>query len=143
MAKKNVNALVAKIDQSIALQKRTRDNIQLSVLNLPVDVLDVDRMLKVCDDLIVLLEGRRDAIVRRSEMLNRKVEFTTSEFVKSHGKEPKGRGSWMFCPAQHWNSGDYLDHVVSTPGNMTLSQAQKFVSQRFIDAGHDTVVVCP
>ena len=35
-----------------------------------------------------------------------KIETTTRAFLRSHGKEPKGRGSWAFQAATNWTAFD-------------------------------------
>jgi hypothetical protein len=49
-----------------------------------------------------------------------KIEFSTHQFVRSHGKEPKGRGSYAFHI-----EGDVPDAILWSP-SMTLGDAKKW-----------------
>lgn len=69
------------------------------------------------------------------------VEFTTREFVFSHGREPRGTGSWGF---EFEDSQD----VWFAPNHMTFTQAKRAaVAEANRRAGPDgvrtTVKVCP
>lgn len=37
------------------------------------------------------------------------VEVTTRDYYAAHGKQPRGTGSWAFCPASKYNLTNYLD----------------------------------
>jgi hypothetical protein len=58
-----------------------------------------------------------------------KVQFNNDEFRRSHGKEPKGRGSWAFGnrPGADPCSDD---QCVFSPGGMSLAEARRWVSKR-------------
>jgi hypothetical protein len=71
------------------------------------------------------------------------MEFTSRPFTASHGKEPRGRGSWAFCPAAKANSGNYLDFTVFSPGNMTLTMAKAWAKQQPALQGTTLVAVLP
>lgn len=47
------------------------------------------------------------------------VDFTTRPFECAHGKLPRGRGSWAFCPVQNAYSDNYLDFVFWFNGRYT------------------------
>lgn len=47
-----------------------------------------------------------------------KVQFTTGAYVRSHMKEPKGRGSWAF-------EFEGCKDAWFTPGSLTLGEAKK------------------
>jgi hypothetical protein len=71
------------------------------------------------------------------------VEFNDTAFQFSHGRSPKGRGSWIFCPYSRRNDNDYLDHCVATMGSTTFAEARKLAANYFAAAGVDSVSVCP
>lgn len=56
------------------------------------------------------------------------IEFDTGEYYRSHGKEPRGTGSWAFFfdgdrdPMKAW----------FTPGNTTYNQAKKMAKAEAI-----------
>jgi hypothetical protein len=69
------------------------------------------------------------------------VEFSTREYEMAHGKQPRGQGSWAFCPAQAYNLTNYLDHVKWFSG--TFAQARKQAKEHFgANPGTPRVVVC-
>jgi len=53
------------------------------------------------------------------------MEFIIDRYVASHGKNPKGLGSWAFCDVKHSDRNDYLSFVVWSP-SMTLTEAKKW-----------------
>jgi hypothetical protein len=67
--------------------------------------------------------------------------FSTVAFERSHGKAPRGRGSWMFCPVDRWSSNDYLEAVFTAPPHSTLREAKAAAAAHF-PAGSE-LVVCP
>ncbi len=74
--------------------------------------------------------------------------FSTLVYEREHGRSPRGRGSWAFCPWSKHNSHDYLDHTVFSPGGMTLTEAKKWARRHASDyrsplAAASTVVVMP
>ena len=44
-----------------------------------------------------------------------KVDIITDDYERSHGRTPRGRGSWAFCVVDPRRN-DYLDHVIWTQG---------------------------
>lgn len=60
--------------------------------------------------------------------------FDTTEYESSHGRAPRGRGSWAFIPGapRHYA----MDDVVWVPGSHTLTEAKRLVRQM-----HPTVTV--
>jgi hypothetical protein len=73
-----------------------------------------------------------------------KVWFDDTQFVRSQGRKPRGRGSWAFCPAQCYDAADYLKHTFFTPGATLYAEARKMARAHFAsvpEAG--CVVVCP
>lgn len=74
--------------------------------------------------------------------------FSDLYYRREHGKAPRGRGSWAFCPAPKAKAHDYLDHTVFSPGGMTLTEAKKWARLHATDvhsplAYAKTVVVMP
>lgn len=74
--------------------------------------------------------------------------FFTLVYEREHGRSPRGRGSWAFCPWAKHNSHDYLDHTVFSSGGMTLTEAKKWARRHASDyrsplAAALTVVVMP
>jgi len=76
-------------------------------------------------------------------------ELSTHEYEMAHGKLPRGRGSWAFCPLERYNDTNYLDHVMWFNG--TYAEAKKLARAYYLttDAGQralagksGTVVVC-
>lgn len=68
------------------------------------------------------------------------VHFDTTTFQFSHGKAPRGTGSWGFAPSR--NRGDFhLDQVVFFQG--TYAQCKAQARAHFAAAGVRHVVVCP
>lgn len=79
---------------------------------------------------------------RKNERTNmNKVNFSTYSYRLAHGKEPRGRGSWGFCPTANYGDGDYLDHVVwSKP--CSFAEAKKDAAALFRSKGISEVTVC-
>jgi len=70
------------------------------------------------------------------------VEISTRDFEAAHGKQPRGRGSWGFCPANHYDAIDYLDHV-KWFHQMTFAEARRNARVHFsTHVEGDTIVVC-
>lgn len=69
-----------------------------------------------------------------------KVHVSDRPYVTSHGRSPRGFGSWGFCPANKWDSNDYLNHVVFFKG--TYAEARKEAKAHFALLGISFVVVC-
>ena len=71
----------------------------------------------------------------------------TSDYVREHGKNPRGRGGWMFCKVDP-RQGDYLEHLLTTGdgGNTsfwgTYSEASKAARMRGFELGLEVVYVC-
>lgn len=76
--------------------------------------------------------------------------FSTSVYEREHGRRPRGRGSWAFCPWARHNAHDYLDHTVFSPGGMTLTEAKAWARRTASDprsllaaAVGQTIVIMP
>jgi hypothetical protein len=68
--------------------------------------------------------------------------FNTSPFERSHGRSPRGRGSWAFCSNWVLNREDYLDHTVFSP-SMTYGEAKKWAKAQPELANVDVIAVLP
>jgi hypothetical protein len=55
-----------------------------------------------------------------------RITFETLPFELSHGRSPRGRGSWAFCPFHLRNSNDYIEHTLFSP-SMTLTEAKRWL----------------
>jgi hypothetical protein len=53
------------------------------------------------------------------------ITFETHAFVRSHGKQPRGRGSWAFAYIDA-NEGNNVEAEVFSPGGMTLTEAKRW-----------------
>ena len=73
--------------------------------------------------------------------MNYNIDFETIEYERAHGKLPRGRGSWAFCPRQNYNAPNYLDHVMWFNG--TYTEAKKRARAYFATKpGNPVIVVC-
>lgn len=61
------------------------------------------------------------------------VRFSTREFFRSHGKEPRGRGSWAFQVED-------TTKVVFSP-SMTFSEAKAWMRKQVAAARNENVYV--
>lgn len=75
-------------------------------------------------------------------MTTTQVSISTTAYVTAHGKAPRGRGSWAFCPADKWNRQDYLDHVEWINGSKTYAEAAQIARERFAEKGIGSIVAC-
>ena len=55
------------------------------------------------------------------------IKFSTAAYERSHGRAPRGRGRWAFCPAEHADKSDYLTHTFFVAGNMLYSDAKNYM----------------
>lgn len=53
------------------------------------------------------------------------IEFNESEYKRSHGKCPKGRGRWIFATVRKPTA----EEMVHTPSNLTYTQAKAYVKK--------------
>lgn len=62
-----------------------------------------------------------------------KLEFTNAAFVRSHGRNPSGRGSWAFQETVDWSAfdRDLRGDVWFAPGSCTLTEAKKAAREHF------------
>lgn len=72
-----------------------------------------------------------------STKTTKKPRVETRPYVTSHGREPRGYGSWAFCPASHYSRGDYLDFTRWFKG--TYGEAKKQARESF--AGQAGVIL--
>ena len=71
------------------------------------------------------------------------VAFLSSAYVRSHGKQPRGRGCWIFCPMTHYNKPDYLEHCGTVSGAATTLTEAKRAAAAYFGEEYDYVVICP
>jgi hypothetical protein len=70
-------------------------------------------------------------------------EFTDAAFRRSHGRAPRGRGSWAFqvsTTARAFDA-DCVGEVWFAPGSVTFAEARRAAAVHF--AGATFVAVCP
>jgi hypothetical protein len=70
------------------------------------------------------------------------MKFDITPWVSSYGKMPRGRGSWAFVTAEHYNTGGELENTVFTP-SMTYSEARKWVAVRPEFRSAEVIMVLP
>lgn len=62
-----------------------------------------------------------------------RIFFDPSEFELSHGRAPRGRGSWAFSP---YRRPDPLSKDIHfSPGGMTLAEARRWLVARLREMG--------
>jgi hypothetical protein len=61
------------------------------------------------------------------------IRFTNASYESSHGRAPRGRGSWAFCPAFKADHGDYLDFTIFSPAGMTISEAKTWAKAKIAE----------
>lgn len=66
--------------------------------------------------------------------------FIDTDYVMSHGKNPRGFGSWAFCTVDP-NRHDYLDHVIWVHQS-TFAKAKKTAKEQAKSRNIDTLWVC-
>lgn len=71
-----------------------------------------------------------------------KLKFYSDDYVFSHGKAPRGWGSWAFCPLAKVPRKDYLDHTVWSPA-MTLGEAKKWLATQVASTGYSNWAILP
>lgn len=74
--------------------------------------------------------------------LSTDMELITKVYEASHGKPPRGLGSWAFCPLERHQDRDYLDHLVWSPV-MNWGDAKKWAKTHKTIQKWQTVVVMP
>jgi hypothetical protein len=52
-----------------------------------------------------------------------RIVFDTTPFELSHGRSPRGRGSWCFCPFHLRNANDYMNYTLFSP-SMNYAEAK-------------------
>lgn len=75
-------------------------------------------------------------------MSNLNLRFNANEYVRSHGKNPRGRGIWAFAEVQTNGTGD----PIFTPRSMTLTAAKTWFREYLKAQGVTGVFeikVCP
>jgi hypothetical protein len=69
------------------------------------------------------------------------VNINAREYEAAHGKAPRGRGNWAFCPTRHVNADNYLDFVFWVHGR-TYAEAKRVAMAHFAPLGVWDVTVC-
>lgn len=64
------------------------------------------------------------------ELMEGATEFDTSLFVRSHGKNPSGKGSWAFSDKRNAK----IDDVWFSPGTVSYVDAKKAAKSHFKNA---------
>ena len=85
---------------------------------------------------------KQAAPARRPDGKQMKARLNYDHYLASHGKMPRGRGSWAFCPRAEYSSSDYLDHIVWVNGKR-FSEAAADAIALFTSRGVGEIVVCP
>lgn len=57
------------------------------------------------------------------------VRFCTRSYVSSHGKEPRGRGSWAFGVVVRAPGGVLRIQTIFAPSCLTLTQAKQWAAE--------------
>lgn len=68
-----------------------------------------------------------------------KVTLNTSEYERSHGRKPKGRGLWMLSLTIHDGQGGYADEDFEYNG--TLTEAKKAARDHVRNCGRAKEVI--
>jgi|GEM_PF-2085075 len=73
-----------------------------------------------------------------------KVDVDTSNHFRSHMKEPKGRGGWMFSPTEDidFTTAKHGEDYITTP-YMTYTDAKKYAKEWAAKKGHTVIHVMP
>ena len=75
-----------------------------------------------------------------SKMIRQKIEINTWEYEFSHGKKPRGFGSWAFGLG-HKNP--HIDDIFWTPGAMLYSEAVKLAKKEAAQLGVKVIYTLP
>lgn len=67
------------------------------------------------------------------------VQVFVHDFVRSHGKAPRGEGNWAFCKVSP-SRADYLDHVLWEVGS--YGAAKKAAQAKACAEGVEVLYVC-
>ena len=69
------------------------------------------------------------------------MEINVNKYIASHGKQPRGYGQWAFCPAEHYNSDNYIEHTMFYTGKYT--ETKKSATAYFRSHNVQVIIVCP
>lgn len=69
------------------------------------------------------------------------IEFNTTRYEMSHARAPRGRGYWGFCPREHYNANNYIEHTFFAGG--TYTEARAAAAAHFRTLGITEIIVCP
>lgn len=71
-------------------------------------------------------------------------QFSNSEYIRSHGRNPKGTGTWIFA-VDEWKQGR-PNRIWEFPVYGTLTEAKKLAAAAAKADGvpkYSTIIVCP
>lgn len=71
-----------------------------------------------------------------------KPTIETTPYELWHGRSPRGRGVWAFCPFSKRNAEDRQDWIVASPP-MTFTEAKKWVAAQDAFQGVGVIAVMP
>lgn len=71
-----------------------------------------------------------------------KVYVNVMPYINAHGRLPRGRGSWAFCPNDQHRLGNYLDYVWWAPSGLLYTEAKKLAIKHFQAKNVTAIVVC-
>ena len=64
-----------------------------------------------------------------------RITFDTRDYEMAHGRRPRGRGNWAFCPAEHYSAyapPDFsLDQTFWAGPNLTYTEARREAARHF------------
>lgn len=60
-----------------------------------------------------------------------RVRIYTEAYEQAHGRLPRGRAGWGFCPAELYRHNNYLDHVYWAPSGSTFAESRKAAKAHF------------
>lgn len=81
---------------------------------------------KLADDEGLEIQDGRYVVAKIAKMIaNMKFEFDTTDYEFSHGKKPRGIGSWAFFPNRHMR----IEDAVWSPGGLSYADAKKWFTQ--------------
>ena len=70
------------------------------------------------------------------------MKFDIIPYVSSHGRLPRGRGSWAFVTSEHHDTMGEQENTVFSP-SMTYSDARRWVSIHPEFISSEVIVVLP
>jgi len=71
------------------------------------------------------------------------VKFCTRSYVASHGKEPRGRGSWAFGIHLRVAGGVLRTQTIFAPGPLSLTQAKEWAASMVVTSDVVKIEIMP